>query len=182
MAWLLLLHLDAGDEAAPGKSGGHVPVDRKDRYRMRQLLSSAPEPPRWSQWLRRRADPHRVWVHPGVLDRLAADPRLRPGGGFAAAAAGVGLAAGPPRRFYVGAGDLNAVMSAYHAREDLDGQIELMVIPESVPAGLRPGPGAVPKPVAFADLLDSEDARERHAGLQFAGFARQNAQHGNSAK
>jgi hypothetical protein len=99
---------------------------------------------------------------------MADDDRLRPAGGFAAAAAGVGIAAGPPRRFYVDSSELDAVLVHYRARMDPDGQVELMVIPDSVPAELRPGRGPVPKPVALADLLESDDARERYVGVRLA--------------
>lgn len=86
------------------------------------------------------------------------------------AASTVGLAAGPPHRFYVEAHHVGAVLADYRARADVSGHVELMVIPADVPAELRPGPGPVPLAVALADLLESTDARERHlaAGLRAA--------------
>jgi hypothetical protein len=51
-------------------------------------------------------------------------------------------------------------------REDHAGQVSLMVVPSSVPAGLAPmGGQPVPAPAAAADLLDEEDPRARHASI-----------------
>jgi hypothetical protein len=142
-------------------------ADRRLRHRVRHLLADAPPAERWEHWLAGRAVRRRLWVHPGVLDRLAADQRLRPGGGFAAAAQGVGIAASKPRRFYVDADLLDAVLSDYQAQDDPEGPIELMIIPSEVPDGVRVPPGRpVPVAVALVDLLESDDARERHAAVE----------------
>lgn len=112
-------------------------------------------------------------VHPGVLDRLVADVRLRPGGGFAAAARGAGISAGPPRRFYVDEDDVAGVLADYRARVDAQGEVGLMVIPREVPAAFRPVAGEpVPLAVALADLLESADAREHHVGVELLDPAR----------
>jgi excisionase family DNA binding protein len=179
MAWALLHLVDAaGPENpqdatdAPGADrlalGWAAAGDRKVRYRLRGLLGSAPAPHRWSQWLRRRAEPRRLWVHSGVLDRFTKDQRLRPAGGFAAAASGFGIVAGPPRRFYIDAADVDAVIAHYRGGEQADGQVELMVIPDTVAVAMRPQLGVpVPAAVALVDLLDSADARERHLAIEF---------------
>jgi len=180
MAWAVLTVVDAAlrdpDDASNRQHLAHVLdeiPDRKVRHQLRSLLTAAPPSERWPQWLARRASRRRVWVHPGVLDRLASDARLRPGGGFAAAAHGAGIASGPPRRFYVDDNDADAVLADYHARLDAEGDIELMVIPRNVPAALRPTAAEpVPLAIALTDLLGSADAREQHVATEWLDPAR----------
>src|SRR5437763_7136441 len=154
MAWAVLHSVDAalaGGSADISLSGVAIQLaDRKERYRLRRLLSAAPPVNRWDAWLRRRAAPRRIWVHPGVVDRLAADRRLHPGGAPAVAAAGLGLSgADRPSLLYVNPEDAAAVVAKYRGRDDPDGPLTLMVIPPEVPPGLRPEPGA-PTPPAVA--------------------------------
>ncbi len=171
MAWVLLAAVDRALITAAGRiavSAAGVDLsdvtDRQVRYRIRRSLAQAPTAEQWRHWLRRRALPQRVWVHPGVLERLAGDPRLRPGGGFAAAARGLGIVAGPPSRFYVGPHEVASLLRDYRAREDPDGPVELMIVPAEGSAPLLLPPGEpVPVAVALADMLDSADARERRA-------------------
>jgi excisionase family DNA binding protein len=180
MAWAVLHSLIAalGGDPAPISSHPASEVaswlgDRKERYRLRRLLSGAPPVSRWEGWLRRRATPRRIWVHPGVVDRLAADRRVRPGGAFAVAMAGLGLS-GPdrPSLFYVDAEDADAVVAKYRGCDDPDGPLTLMVIPPEVPSGLRPRPGTpTPPAVALVDLLVSSDARQRHLATELLGAA-----------
>lgn len=179
MAWAVLMVVDAALSAPEESNEFDLEravaeiADRRVRHRLRSLLAAAPAPDRWAQWLARRASRRRAWVHPGVLDRLVADVRLRPGGRFAAAAHGAGIAAGPPRRFYVDDNDVDAVLADYQARLDAQGEIELMVIPRDVPAALRPVAGEpVPLAVALADLLESADAREHHVATELLNLAR----------
>lgn len=171
MAWMLLGVVDraltraagGGADSAAGVDLSGV-ADRQVRYRIRRSLAQAPTAEQWRRWLRRRARLRRVWVHPGVLDRLAEDPRLRPGGGFAAAARGLGIAAAPPNRFYVASDDVAGVLRDYRAHDDPNGTVELMIVPAEGSAPLLLPPGEpVPVAVALADMLDSRDARERHA-------------------
>jgi hypothetical protein len=118
-----------------------------------------------------------VWVHPGALDRLIGDRRLRVAGGYAAALAGAGIAAGPARHFYVDEADLKGLVGEFHARKDPDGQVELHVIPSSVAPQLRPDlDRPVPVSVAAVDLLDSKDARERHLALGYLAVSASQAQ------
>ena len=174
MAWAVLLSIDAalGDSSADRASSGVASqlADRKERYRLRHLLSAAPPVNRWDAWLRRRAAPRRIWVHPGVVDSLAADPRVHPGGAPAVAAAGLGLGLGGadrPSLFYVDAEDADAVVAEYRGRDDPDGPLTLMVIPPEVQSGLRPEPGApTPPAVALVDLLSSSDARQHHLATE----------------
>ncbi len=171
MAWAILnvaQHLLDEASRPPGSEQNVVGWlealgDRSARHRLRRLMSSPLEPQRWEHLLARRADRRRVWLHPGVLERFAADRRLRPGGGFAAAVHGAGISAGPARRFYLDSDDADAVLADYRLQDDPEGPIDLMVVPAEVPEHLRLAIGGpVPLAVALVDLLDSPDARERH--------------------
>jgi excisionase family DNA binding protein len=165
MAWNVLQLADRAVESAQSSDedlGEFEIDDRRLRYRIRSLLPEAPPPDQWGFWLRNRAIERPVWIHPGVRERFANDKRLRPGGSAAVVAAGVGIAAGGPARFYVDERDLEAVLDDYGARLDDEGDVTLMVIPSEVPNDIV---GASGQPVAAAvglvDLLGSDDARER---------------------
>jgi hypothetical protein len=179
MAWAVLMVVDAALRDPQESHELHLQdalreiADRKVRHQLRSLLAAAPAPDRWAHWLARRASRVRVWVHPGVLDRLAADVRLRPGGGLAAATRGAGIAAVPPGRFYIDVDDVDAVLADYKARLDAEGDIELMVIPREVPSAFRPPAGEpVPLATALADLLESTDAREDGVATELLELAR----------
>lgn len=163
MAWAVLAAAAAGFADEPGGDPLGAVRDRRIRYRLRGLLTDAPPPERWGQWLRRRAQARRVWVHPGVLKRFSADPRLHRGGGPVARESGVGLSGGDRNVFYVAASDADAVLAAYRARPDDAGQVVLMVVPAEVPKEVLGDAGVAVSPaVALVDLLGSPDARERH--------------------
>lgn len=178
MAWAVLRAVDVAMDRSLGP--GDEPdsrcldavfealSDRRDRHRLRSLVSDPVSPEHWAQWLARRAEPQRVWIHPGIMGRLRSDRRLRPGGAAAAATAGLDGAAGDRDRFYVDAGDHDRVLADYRARPADDGQVVLMVVPSDVPDVLVGPPG---KPVAAAvglvDCLLSPDARERHLAREY---------------
>lgn len=176
MAWALLELAGAGlraDEDVRGSPAIHELADRRVRHRLRRLLADAPPSDRWAAWLRRRAKPERVWVHPGVIGRLASDSRLHPGAEAAAAAAEVGVGAGIGAEpvFYLNESDLDDVLRDYRGRPDPDGQLLFMVIPDQVAADLRPRPGEVSPAVALVDLLSSADARQRHLAAELLSSA-----------
>lgn len=130
------------------------------------MLVQSPPPERWNHWMRRRANPRRVWVHPGVIDRLAGDRRLHPGGSMALAPSGLGVAAGEPERFYVRDDDVESVIAEYRLRPDREGQLVLMVVPHGMPVDvLRRSGEPVCTAAALVDLLDSADARDHHAAV-----------------
>lgn len=163
MAWAVLAAAAAGFADDVDGDPLEVVRDRRVRHRLRGLLSDAPPPARWGQWLRRRAQAQRIWVHPGVLERFSSDPRIHQGGGPAAVESGAGLSGGDRNVFYVAAADADAVLSAYRARPDDEGQVVLMVVPADVPEAALGDDGlAVSPAVALVDLLGSPDARERH--------------------
>ncbi len=176
MAWALMdlagAGLRVGEDGRAVTAARELP-DRRARHRLRRLLADAPPTDRWAAWLRRRAKPERVWVHPGIEERLASDSRLHPGAEIAAAAAEVGLGAGvgAERVFYLNEPDLDAVLGDYRGRPDPDGQLVFMVIPDEVAEDLRPRPGAVSPSVALVDLLSSADARQRHRAVELLASA-----------
>lgn len=175
MAWAVLAGAGAGlDGAQPVALDSSALLallhDRQSRHRFRMLLGKPPGAECWDQWLRNRARRRRVWVHPGVLERLAEDPRLHPVDRSAVAQLGVGVASGGSRRFYVKEEDVASVLKAYRARDDDDGQVDLMVVPFDVPDAALGPPGAPVSPaVALVDLLSSADARERRGAVSVLG-------------
>ena len=163
MAWAVLDAVGAGLKGDLEPRWGSVSVDRRVRHRLRRIVADAPPALRWASWLRRRARPERLAVHPGVLERLAIDPRLHQGGEAAAVVAeiGVGAGIGDDLVFYVDESDFDGVIRDYRAWPDPDGVL-FMVIPDEVSDDVRPGPGRVDPVVALVDLLGSPDARQRH--------------------
>lgn len=165
-AWEVLWLLDALYSApGPVDSGVWEQVaDRRVRHRLRQVLAEPRPVGRWRQALAGRAVRAPVWVHPGVVDRLGEDPRLRLGGSAAAASYQVEAANPEPHRWYIDADDLSSVMRGHRLKHDDSSPYDLMVIPAAVPVHRRPHQGApVPLVMSLVDLLDSSDARERHA-------------------
>ena len=136
--------------------------DRQQRYRLRQMLEHAPAPTTWAFWLRRRAEPHRYWVHPAVLGEIDGDPRLHP----SSVESAVGNSVEPAERWYIRERELHQFVSQRRARSDPAGQLRLMAIPESVAESLRPSRGQpVPKAIALVDLLESAAARDREVAV-----------------
>jgi hypothetical protein len=171
MSWLVLRALNENIESSPDPDAAPVPVlaridDRKVRYRLRKLLADAPQLEQWPSWLRHRGELKRVWVHPGVLARLAEDDRLRAGGGGTAACIAIGITASEQRRFYIRKADFPAVMEQYRAREVPDGQVELLLIPSAICDGPPPDASPVPLALVLLDLLESPDARAHRAASE----------------
>jgi excisionase family DNA binding protein len=164
MAWvvlsvvqrLLMASTDAGVDV-----WGPI-ADRKVRHRVRQLLAEPVPARQWEKWLARRAERRRIWVHPGVLAQLVLDRRLHPGGTIAAAAHGIGLASSSGQRFYIYSAAVDAFIADYRASYDSSGQVELMIVAAESSHAVLGDEGTVPESVALADLLESDDARERH--------------------
>lgn len=176
-AWSVIALLAVASELASQPEGDHnasvislVP-DRRVRHRVLRLLAGMPDPAvddaAWRRLLSSRGHARRVWAHPGVLDRLAADPRVSVGGAIAEFAEHDGLTARPGQlQLYVGEADADEVVRSYRMRDDRAGQVSLLIVPSSVPAALAPSGGhPVPVPAAAADLLEEEDPRARRAGV-----------------
>jgi hypothetical protein len=148
--------------------------DRRARFRLRQLVDSAPPADRWVPWLRGRAEVRRIWVHPGVIEKLSRDPRVRVGAEDAARHASIGIGAGVGGAvvLYVDACNVDSVMFQYRGSDDPEGSVHLMAIPDELSDGLRPTPGQpVPASVALVDLLGSLDTRVRFQSVELLNTA-----------
>jgi excisionase family DNA binding protein len=174
-AWSAVALLAAASACASQPRSGcpaspQVVPDRKLRHRILRVLSRLPDPVAddapWRRLLSTRGHARRMWVHPGVLDRLAADPNASTGGIGAMPAGHDGLTTGPDRLdIYVREADADDLIRRYRMREDGDGQVHLIIVPSSVPPELAPDRGSpVPAPAAASDLLEEKDPRARHAG------------------
>lgn len=159
LAWLVLAYvqyaLDGEDSPDPFAS-----VDRQMKYRLRHLLAEPVAAGRWEHWLSRRAQRRRVWMHPGVLPAFLADERVHPGGAAAAGPLGLSHSGGVRQRAYISVHVVDALAAEYKFVDDIDGDVELMAVPVEAQV-LVSAPGPVPSAVALADLLESEDSRER---------------------
>jgi excisionase family DNA binding protein len=176
-AWSVIALLSAASDLASQPEGDQnasaislVP-DRKVRHRVLRALAGMPDPAvddtAWRRLLSSRGRARRLWAHPGVLDRLAADPRVSVGGVIPELAEREGRTAGAGQlQLYVGEADADEVVRRYRMRDDRAGQVSLVIVPSSVPAALAPRGGhPAPAPAAAADLLEDEDPRARHAGV-----------------
>lgn len=153
LAWAVIDLLS--DEADPAL----VVPDRRLRHRALRQLAQHPSGDRWPQLLRRRATRRRYWAHPAVRFELVKDQRVSPGGSRAAAAHGLGIGPGDETVAYVAEADLAALEHNYMLQPDPDGEVDLHVYSE--PVGIRPGE-PVPVAAAVLDMLDGNDARQRH--------------------
>lgn len=146
-----------------------VVPDRKLRHRVLRLLASLPDPVidagPWRRLLSARGQERRLWVHPGVFDRLAKDSKVSRGGAEAVPSGQDGLTMHPGRlELYVSEADAEDLIHQYRMREDRDGQVRLVIVPSSIPPGLAPGGGGpVAAPAAVSDLLEEDDPRARYA-------------------
>ena len=159
IAWQLLHELDRPAGHA-GEGMAWSGLSAVQRHRLRALIANLPDAPNLLLLLRERAERHVLRAHPGVLERLAADPCVSRGAGRAAAAHGVGIAAGGRDMLYLPAEQLEEVIARYRLQPHPDGNVELAAIPTSVPEKLRPAAGLpVPMSVAWVDLLEDPDPR-----------------------
>jgi len=176
-AWAAIGLLDASARGSPAdpqvrQHPVRVVADRRLRHRVLRLLAALPDPAQdlapWSRLLSSRGQVRRMWAHPGVVDRLVADPAVSRGGDLAASVGGEGLAGGRRRlELYVAAGEADGLIRQYRMRDDPEGPVLLVVVPSSVPAELAPAPGQpVPAPAAVADLLEEDDVRARSAAVE----------------
>lgn len=146
-----------------------VVPDRKLRHRVLRLLASLPDPVAdagpWRRLLSARGQVRHLWVHPGVLDRLASDPKVSRGGAEAVPSGHDGLTARPGRlELYVSEADAEDLIRQYRMHEDRDGQVRLVIVPSSIPPELAPSRGLpVAAPAAASDLLEEDDPRACYA-------------------
>jgi excisionase family DNA binding protein len=159
MAWNVL---SVVNDALKGVTRQFEIEDRRKKYRLNLRLKSAPEIGRWPQWLSRRSEPHRVWIHPSRIERLRTDDRVHAAGAYAEARAGSEIVAPVPDRFYVRQRDWAKLSAQFHLQQDPDGSIEIMVAPDSIPEGLWPDNGeSVDLGISLVDMLESSESRDR---------------------
>jgi hypothetical protein len=156
MAWGVLAVLAGCAADGASEVGGAIVLDRRSWRRLWGLLEDPPPVERWPQWMRGRVQRLRVRVHPGVIDRLASDGRLR------CVDPSVVLGVGGVRRcLFVGEGDLAGLVEEYRAVAD-PGGVDLLVLP-AVSLAVSDGCPEVLVLSAVVDLVASVDARERDA-------------------
>jgi hypothetical protein len=174
-AWRLLRLLSEPSGAAKGSpwAGALGSASAVDRSRLRALLADLPDAEGLAGRLASRAQVRPMRAHPGVLDQLLADDRISVGAGRAVAAHGGGVAAGGVDRAYMRSMYLPALVDRYRLRDDVEGNVELAVIPDQVDVALLPEPGRpVALQVAWVDLLDDLDSRARSAAREWVSRAR----------
>lgn len=152
--WNLLAALDGNDENLSGRA----------RERALRLIARVGDPrrdrARWRRLLAPRSQQHRVRVHPGVLQRLAEDPRVHRGG---VVAAKVELAGEGREHLYLRESDLDVVLRGYRAAPDPGGQVVLHVVDDDLLDGGVAEPG---RAAGAADLLSDFDPRASAAGAE----------------
>ena len=146
-------------------------VDPNALRRARGLIRAAPPPGQWPRWLEGRAELSRWRAHPGVLDRFRTDSRVSVGGAWAAAQGGADISPSDQVDAYVSPSDAESLAADFRLVPDKSGNVLLRVVPDKVPAPLRPSPGRPVAPVVAAlDLADSDDARARALAEQVVAF------------
>lgn len=157
MAWGALAVVAGCAADGASEVGGASGLDRRSWRRLWGLLEDPPPVERWPQWMRGRMQRLRIRVHPGVIDRLASDERVR------CVDPSVVLGAGGVRScLFVGEGDVAGVVEEYRAVADPDGDVALQVLP-AVSLEVADGCSEVLVLSAVVDLVASVDARERDA-------------------
>jgi excisionase family DNA binding protein len=161
MAWLVVAQLLAADRGP--ESGVDLDPDRRDRYRLRNLLVHRGHERDWANWLSRRADVAQYWVHPGVIQSVLNDERISVSGAGVAAAAGAEIVGGDVSDLYLSSEAVSGVIDDCGLQSDPAGHLRIHL--------WRPGSGAenvlrpgkpVPVILAALDLLSAPDSRARH--------------------
>ena len=162
-AWAVLAAF-SDDAHSPEQAVGRAAAgDRRLRHRLSLLLRQPRSAQDWQQLVRRRAQARRYWAHPAVVAEIMADGRVSVGRARAAAAAGLDVSPGDDALAYVAEEHLPTVVSQYLLEDDPSGPIDLRVVTASVgSAGPLPGQPVIVA-AAVMDMLDSDDARLRHA-------------------
>lgn len=115
-----------------------------------------------------RADRKRLYGHPSVLARLANEPNLVLSGVSAAAEHGADVVALDFLEAYIPLSQEKDIIKRYALNPDAErANIVLRIVKDSVwpfASGVR----IAPRAVVAVDLLESEDARSRRAGLALA--------------
>src|SRR5450759_1308270 len=149
MAWLVVAQLLAADSRP--ESGVDLDPDRRDRYRLRNLLIHRGLERDWAFWLSRRAAVAQYWVHPGVIQSVLTDERISVSGAGVAAAAGAEIVGGDVSDLYLSSEALPGVIDDYGLQSDPAGQPQIHLWRRGWGAEyvLRPGK---PVPMVLAAL------------------------------
>lgn len=156
-AWALLALAD-------GKEPDLSPVVRsRARKRLAGGLEHAVGP------LAARAELHRFYAHPSVLDRLAHAPKIVRGGASAAVDHKADLLAKDGFDGYVRASDLDALVSRFALDGDAERPNVVLRVVDDAVWPFSEGQRAADRAVVAVDLLESGDARSRRSGVELAG-------------
>ncbi len=113
-----------------------------------------------------RAKRHRYFCHPGMLDRLEADPRLVRSGVSALGEYPCGLMVSGEAEGYVRASDLESLERRFALDDQSDRpNIVLHVVDDEV-WPFEPGQVVASRSVVAVDLMDAGDDRSRRAGAR----------------
>ena len=156
-AWALLALAD-------GKDLELSPVERS---RAKKRLAEGLE--RAVGRLAARAELHRFYAHPSVLDRLAHSPKIVRGGASAAAEREIDLLAQDRFDGYVRASDLDSLVPRFALESDAERpNVVLRVVNDSV-WPFSDEQRVAGRAIVAVDLLDSDDARSRRSGVELVG-------------
>lgn len=156
MSWLLLAAL--AHAGSSDRSAWKLADSRHVRWRLARDLEGAPPAARWPAWLRHRGKPHRMWLHPGAIERFASDPRVV----HPDPSSSLGLAVSDLVPFYVADDDLDDVV-ADHQGQLGEGDLEVMAVP-GIDGAFDWRDAA--EAAALVDLASARDARVADAAQQ----------------
>jgi excisionase family DNA binding protein len=156
-AWALLALAD-------GKELELSPVERsRAKKRLAEGLARA------VGRLAARAELHRFYAHPSVIDRLAQAPKIVRGGVSAAVEHKVDLLAQDGFDGYIRASDLDSLVSRFALEGDAERPNVVLRVVDDAVWPFREGQRAADRAVVAVDLLESDDARSRRSGAELAG-------------
>lgn len=142
---------------------GEHRLSRSERARALDRRARLLELPRSA--LANRADLHRLYAHPGVVSRVAADPRFLPSGVSASQRYGADVLAADQLEGYVREESLDALRRDHGLIEPVDGVAANLIVRVPRPDWpFRDDLDVAPLLVVVADLLDAGDERSARAG------------------
>lgn len=116
-----------------------------------------------------RAELHRFYAHPSVLDRLAQAPEIVRGGASAAVDHEVDLLAQDGFDGYVRSSDLGSLVSRFALDGDAERPNVVLRVVDDAVWPFSEGQRSADRAVVAVDLLESDDARSRRSGAELAG-------------
>ena len=150
-------------------TGGNAPwLDRFERSKARRRLAAESLVDLLPRF-RRRAELHRLYGHPGVLDRLTGE--IVRSGVSAAADHGFDVIGHEEVEGYVGADDFSRLVERFKLRRaDGRANVLLRVVDDPWPFAEQ---SVAPLEVAALDLCEADDDRSRRAGREALSRSRQ---------